>query len=247
MNQLSSSTDTIVILLIPLRPLLSTKITFCCGQQAFTKAKEHLTEVPTFAYFSLNQPARLCTDASRHGLSFILQQQQIGMVFGASRLLFSHSSRVHYVVIELDLLAVAWRVMKCNMFLCGLQHFQVITDHSPLLPILNSPHLDEIDNQRLQCLRTRFMAYSFTAIWCKGCTNVAPDALSLYPIREPIQNDAQAVCMWGELNCSHIWDKIPAVRQHSRERTTPRPVTASRPGWRASAIERHHHTYVPKP
>ena len=94
-NQLSSSTDTISKLLVPLRPLLSTKNDFLWSaehEKAFTKAKEHLTEVPTLAYFSLDKPTRLCTDASRHGVGFILQQQQVGteqwsMVQAGSRFL----------------------------------------------------------------------------------------------------------------------------------------------------------------
>ena len=199
-NQLSSSTDTISKLLVPLRPLLSTKNDFLWSaehEQAFTKAKEHLTEVPTLAYFSLDKPTRLCTDASRHGVGFILQQKQVGteqwsMVQAGSRFLTPAESR--YAVIELELLAVAWAVMKCNMFLRGLQNFQVFTDHSPLVPILNNHRLDEIDNPRLQRLRAKLMAYNFTAVWCKGSTNAAPDALSRYPIKEPTQDDAIAEC-----------------------------------------------------
>ena len=154
-NQLSSSTDMIAKLLVPLHPLLSTKNAFLWSaehEQAFTRVKEHLTEVPTLAYFSLDKPTRLCTDASRHGVGFILQQQQIGteqwsMVQAGSRFLTPAESR--YAVIELELLAVAWAVMKCNTFLHGLQNFQVFTDHSPLVPILNNHRLDEIDNPRL--------------------------------------------------------------------------------------------------
>ena len=80
------------------------------------------------------------------------------------------------------------------MFLRGLQNFQVFTDHSPLVPILNNHRLDEIDNPRLKRLRARLMPYNFTAVWCKGSTNAAPDALSRYPIKEPTQDDAIAEC-----------------------------------------------------
>ena len=98
-------------------------------EQAFTKAKEHLIEVPTLAYFSLDKPTRLCTDASRHGVGFMLQQQQVGseqwsMIQAGSRFITPAESR--YAVIELELLAVAWAVMKSNMFLCGLKNFQVL-------------------------------------------------------------------------------------------------------------------------
>ena len=76
-----------------------------------------------------------------------------------------------------------------SLFLAGLQHFHVITDHNPLIPILNNHRLDEIENPRLQRLKTRLMSYNFTAEWCKGSTNDAPDALSRNPVSDPLPSD----------------------------------------------------------
>ena len=90
------------------------------------------------------------------------------------------------------MLAVCWAILKCHMFLAGLQHFQVITDHNPLIPILNNHRLDEIENPRLQRLQTRIMGYNFTAEWLKGCNNSAPDALSRNPISDPSPHDILA-------------------------------------------------------
>jgi len=67
-----------------------------------------------------------------------------------------------------------------------------VTDHNPLIPILNSHHLDEIVNPRLQHLRTRLMGYNFTAVWCKGSAHAAPDALSRHPILKPTPEDSIA-------------------------------------------------------
>ena len=36
------------------------------------------------------------------------------------------------------------------------------------------------------------MAFSYTAVWCKGSTNKAPDALSRSPTKEPQQEDMLA-------------------------------------------------------
>lgn len=71
------------------------------------------------------------------------------------------------------------------MFLAGLQTFQVITDHNPLIPIHNSHRPYKIENPRLQRLRQRLMAYNFTTTWCKGAANNVPDALSRSPVGEP--------------------------------------------------------------
>ena len=95
-------------------------------------------------------------------------------------------------VIELELLAVAWAIMKCKLFLAGLPHFTVITDHHPLIPILNSHRLDEIENPRIQRLKARIMAYNFTAEWVKGTLNNAPDSLSWNPILDPLQHEMLA-------------------------------------------------------
>lgn len=89
---------------------------------------------------------------------------------GTSRFLFPYIYRSVYTVIELELLAITWVVMKCNIFATYWP--------SPLIPILNMHCLDEIDYPQMQCLKTQLMAFNFPAEWFKGSTNQAPDALS---------------------------------------------------------------------
>ena len=87
---------------------------------------------------------------------YILQQQHgdnWSLIQAGSRFLSEAESR--YATIELELLAVAWAITKCKMFLAGLQHFSVVTNHNPLIPILNSRRLEEIENPRLQRLKSR--------------------------------------------------------------------------------------------
>ena len=147
---------------------------------AFCIAKESLTSNPVLAFFDSCKPTGLCTDASRQGLGFILQQQDGNnwvLIQAGSRFLSDPESR--YAVIELELLTVAWAITKCKLFLAGLPHFIVITDHHPLIPILNSHRLDKIENPRLQCLKTRVMAYNFTGEWVKGTLNNAPSIVQI--------------------------------------------------------------------
>ena len=189
-NQLSSSTSHIASLLATFRPLLSTKNDFVWSADhdcAFQAAKGSLTIAPVLSFFDANRPSRLCTDASRQGLGFILQQQNPEVIWNliqaGSRFLTNAESR--YAVIELEMLAVCWAINKCKLFLTGLQHFTVITDHNPLIPILNNHRLDEVENPRLQRLKIKLMAYNFIAEWLKGAKNEAPDALSRNPVSEP--------------------------------------------------------------
>ena len=149
---------------------------------------------PILFFFDTNKPTRLCTDANRHGLGFILQQQnQNGtwsLTQAGSRFLSDTEGR--YAIIELEMLAVCWAIIKCHTFLARLQCYQVITDHNLLISILNNYRLDEIENPRLQRLQTRLMGYNFTAEWLKGSNNNAPDALSRNPVSDPSHKDILA-------------------------------------------------------
>ena len=97
-----------------------------------------------------------------------------------------------HVIIKLEMLAVVWAANKCQTFLMDLKNFQVITAHNPLVSILNSHNLDEIDNPRLQWHKTKLMVFNVAATWCKGDTNRVPDALSHYLVWELHQSDSLA-------------------------------------------------------
>ena len=87
-NQLSSSTDIIAELLSPMSSLLSTKNEFVWSSehdQALAHAKTHLTGAPTLAFFDAKKPTRLCTNASRQGLGFILHRQPCNGLHPMSR------------------------------------------------------------------------------------------------------------------------------------------------------------------
>ena len=138
-NQLSLSTDTIATFLAPLRPLLSTKNNFIWSanhDKAFTRAKMSLTKPPVLSFFNVNNPTRLSIDASRQGIGFILKQQSNNkwtLIQAGSRFLTDTESR--YATIELEMLVVAWAIQKCKLFLSGLQHCCLLTDHNQLVPI----------------------------------------------------------------------------------------------------------------
>ena len=178
--------------LTPLRPLLSSRNDFLwtpVHDEAFSRAKQVLTTAPTLAYFDPTKDTYLHTDASMLGLGFLLMQKSNdsdwNLVQAGSRFLTDAESR--YAVIELKCLAVAWAIKKCNIFLAGIDHFTVVTHR-----------LDEIENPRLQRLRTRLMAYNFTARWQKGSKHEAADALSCSPHSSPNQNAEQEANDQGE-------------------------------------------------
>ena len=77
---------------------------------------------------------------------------------------------------------------KCKFYLTGLQHFGLVTDHLPLVPILNSYSLDAIDNPRLQRLK-EISAFNYTANWHPGKELCIPDVLSRSPVGKPTRED----------------------------------------------------------
>ena len=101
------------------------------------------------------------------------------MVKAGSRFISETVSR--YVMMGIELLGVVWAVKKSKMFLQGLPEFEIVTDHKPLITILDSYHLDEIENPRLQRLRIQLLNYKFTSRWCCGegwCTFKSSSKLS---------------------------------------------------------------------
>ena len=193
-NQLGSFSKEIAELSKPLRPLLSTKQPFMWTadhQSAFDKLKEALSQPPVVAFFDVKLPTALHVDASKlYGIGFALMQkhgEQWKLVQCGSRGLSDTESR--YAVIELELLAVVWALKKCRYFLLGLPKFDIITDHNPLVPILNEHTLDSVENPRLQRLKEKTSSYLFRVSWKKGKEHAIPDALSRNPVNAPTDDD----------------------------------------------------------
>lgn len=193
-NQVSAFNKDVCQALEPLRGLLQTRNAWHWDKahdEAFNTAKLKLAETVRLSFYHVSKPTRLITDASRTGLGFLLQQEdQDGIwrtVQVGSRMLKEAEAR--YAVIELELLGIQFGVEKCRIFLLGLDHFFVITDHNPLVAICNSHRLDEIENPRLQRIRAKLLGYNFTVKWMAGKQNEAADALSRHPVSRPDGRD----------------------------------------------------------
>ncbi|XP_068245331.1 uncharacterized protein [Palaemon carinicauda] len=64
-----------------------------------------------------------------------------------------------------------------------------MTDHRPLIPILNSYTLDATETSRLQYLKEKISPYIFTAVWHAGKLLCVPDPLSRAPVSHSTQED----------------------------------------------------------
>ena len=87
------------------------------------------------------------------------------------------------------MLAIVYGIKKCSMYLKGLPEFSVITDHKPLISILNSKGIEDIENQRLKKFKEKMQSYNFNTIWKQGKQHAIPDALSRAPVDIPDEED----------------------------------------------------------
>ena len=90
---------------------------------------------------------------------------------------FLSPAEKNYAVIELELLAIQWATEKCRLYLARA-NFTIVTDHQPLLGVLNRKNLDAINNVRIQRLMSKLLRYSFKIEWIPGKNHVIADALS---------------------------------------------------------------------
>ena len=88
---------------------------------------------------------------------------------------FLSPAEKNYAVIELELLAIQWATEKCRLYLAGAD-FTIVTDHQPLLGVLNRKNLDAINNVRIQRLMSKLLGYSFKVEWIPGKNHAITDA-----------------------------------------------------------------------
>ena len=230
-QQLSDFTPEMASAAETLRGLLQPRNVFNWTQahkDAFNAVKHVLLKAHSLAHFDPSLPTALLTDAARlKGVAYALMQQHEGrwkVVQCGSRFLSDAESR--YAVVELELLAIVWALQKCRTFVMGLPHFEVVTDHKPLIPILNDYTLDAIENLRLQRLKENTSMYSFKAVWRRGKRLAIPDALSRAPVSSPTADDVAFV-----QNLELHVDSIP--RASDLQLTRLREVAKSDPEYSA--------------
>ena len=127
-------------------------------------------------------------DASRKkGFGYALLQKHESkwkLVAAGSRYLKDVETR--YAMVELEALAIHYGIRKCHLYLSGLPHFDVITDHHPLKTIFNKKDLFEVDNDKLIKIKQELQSkYVFTVDCRKGSNHRVPDALSRNPAKDP--------------------------------------------------------------
>ena len=153
-----------------------------------------MTEAPVLSLYDPKLPTVISADASSYGLGgAILQESSDGLhpVAFCSRTLSPGEQK--YAQIEKECLALTWACERFHQYLYGLKTVKLLTDHKPLVPLVNDKDLDAAP-VRCQRLLMRLMKYNVEATYCPGKNMLISDLLS----RNPVKN-ADPTGQQGEL------------------------------------------------
>ena len=215
-----------------MRHLLSPKNKFEWTEQLddlFEGSKEAIIKEITegVRIFDPKLPTCLATDFSGRGVGFLLMQKSCSCpsklptccqggwrtcLIGSR---FLHDAEQRFAPVEGECLAVVYGLRKCRHFILGCPDLTVVTDHKPLLGILNDRCLADIQNRRLVRLKEKTLDYRFTIAHVPGRKHVGPDAASRYPVGQPDREQIQDELPETDfsLGCiSHsVWDNLATV------------------------------------
>ena len=213
-NQLGKFTPHLAQLTQPLRELLSKNTEWVWGpsqKQAFQQTKDELSKLTTLTHYDLEATTKVSADASSFGLGAVLLQQSQGHwkpVAYASRSLTDTEQR--YAQIEKEALATTWACEKFSTYLLG-KHFQVDTDHKPLVPLLGQKHLDTLPPRILR-FRLRLDRFNYTIRHVPGKEMYTADTLSRAPLSTTSSHDTDLQEL-AELAMTAAVYHLPASKQ----------------------------------
>ena len=161
-----------------LRDLLKNDVSFIWEphhELCFEALKNCITADSTLQYYDTSVMPVLQVDASLRGLGASLLQNGRPVAF-ASKSLSDIETR--YACIERELLAIVFGVQRFHTYLYG-RSFKVVTDHKPLVMILQKPLVNA--PPRLQRMLLKLQGYNFKLEYQPGKELVVADTLSRLP------------------------------------------------------------------
>ena len=162
----------------PLRAISRQGVPFVWGKEqdaSFKELKRQLASASVLAYFDKDAHTRVIADASPVGLGAVLVQEKNGdsrALSYASKSLSQVERR--YSQTEKEALALVWACERFNLYLYGLQTFDLVTDHEALKVIYSR---GSKPSARIERWVLRLQPYNYKVCCVKSRDNIA-DALS---------------------------------------------------------------------
>ena len=221
-NYLGRFIPNLATVMHPMTDLLKSDTAWTWGppqQTVFTKVKEMISSTANtvLVFYDPKKPIVVCADASSYGIGGVLMQgpsDQLCPVGFCSRTLTE--TEVRYSQIEKECLAAVWTSERLSRYLVGLPSFQLLTDHKPLVPLINHRDLDKTP-LRFQRLLMCLMQVNPRAEHVPGKDMVVTDTLSGGPCKlkqEPnIVENVQAFVHLVESTRPATGDQLKRIRE----------------------------------
>ena len=180
----------------PINDLLKKDVQWLWGPaqvKAFAEVKQALVNAMALTFYDPRKPITVSADASSFGIGAVILQQEnnrLKPIAFSSRTLLPAEGR--YAQIEKECLASVCACEKFDRYLRGLQEFKLLTDHQPLVPLINGSDLNAVP-MRCQRLLMRMMRYNLKAQHVPGKELIVADTLLRHPMTTCEVEDEQTV------------------------------------------------------
>ena len=178
----------------PIRALLSPKCEFTLEarhQEAFEQVIRELPSPRVLANFMPSRLLRLETDSAQSkGLRMTLWQQQPSGNWCLLQCGCHHvtAAESRYSATEVKLLAVMRATRKAHLHLAG-SDFELLVDHWPLIPLLNSKTFNEMPSPRLTPMKEKLAFADSQQYGRPAIEHKVVDCFSRYPVDDPSPDD----------------------------------------------------------
>ena len=148
---------------------------------SFALIKKAIAHAPHLKFPEFDRPFYVATDASNTGIGGVLYQpmkDDNGEITANNIVSFCskklNDAQLNYPAFKKELYGVVYSLQYFHYYLWGRNDVVVVTDHKPLVHVLESPKLSETLRRWLDII----LEYHFTIIYRPGILNVLPDFLS---------------------------------------------------------------------
>ena len=179
-------------------------------EKAFETVKKIISNLLSLSFYSTERPTVVSADSSSYGLWAVLEQQDkngdLQPIAFASRSLTSSEQICSQI--EKELLASVWACENFEKYLMGLNVFELVTDHKPLVLLLTTKDLDRAP-PRCQRLLMRMARFNALVRHVPGKNLIIADYLSHSPL--PIEQHDVEVANEVEAYVDMIQSSWPTV------------------------------------